>query len=420
MKPAISSSYRWLVCALLFFATTVNYIDRQVLSLLKPLLDEQLHWTNGQFGLVNAAFQGAYALGLLGFGRLIDRVSLKFGYALSITAWSFAAAGHALAVTLSGFLAARICLGLGEGGNFPAAIKAIALWFPQRERALATGLFNSGANIGAVVAPAVIPWIALTWGWQSAFLAAGTAGLLWLTLWLPLYRAPRSGENPDPEASMRESPPPDWLALCRSRAAWSFIIAKFLTDPVWWFFLIWLPDYFKQTRGLDLKHSWTHLVSIYLLVTVLSLVATWTTGRLALFGWSVTRARKTVMFSCALAVVPILLAAHAGPWEAVFLIGLAGAAHQGWSANLYSTVSDLFPKSAIASVTGLGSMAGCLGGIAFPIITGQLLDRFAAKRDITGGYAALFSVCAAAYLVAFLLNHLLAPRFERGPESIGT
>ncbi len=403
------SRYRWTVCALLFFATTINYLDRQVLSLLKPLLDEQLHWTNAQFGEVNAAFQGAYAVGLLGFGWLIDRYGVKLGYALSIAAWSLAAAGHALAATIPGFRAARVCLGLGEGGNFPSAVKAVALWFPRRERAYATTLFNSGANVGAIVAPAAIPLLALHFGWQSAFLATGIAGLLWLAFWLPLYRSPGPGEGAEPEPPAAHIP---WGTLLRYRQAWSFVAAKFLTDPVWWFFLIWLPDYFKKTRGLDLKSSWLHLVTIYTIVTVLSVLGGWATGRLAQRGWSVTRARKTVMFVCALCVLPIVAAAHTGPWGAVLLIGLAGAAHQAWSANLYTTVSDLFPKSTVASVTGLGSMAGCLGGMAFPVVTGMLLDRFQAHGDASGGYALLFAICAVAYVLAFGLNHLLAPRFE--------
>jgi len=404
--------YRWIVCSLLFFATTITYFDRQILSLLKPVLDEQLHWTNAQFGLVNAAFQGAYALGLLGFGRLIDRTSLRFGYALAIGWWACAAAGHALAGSVAGFAAARIVLGLGEGGNFPSAIKAVALWFPQSQRALATSLFNSGANVGAMLAPAFVPVLAAAWGWQSAFLAAGATGLLWLALWLPAYRTPTAAEQPDPVPASEETAP-SLGSLLRTRAAWSFVVGKFFTDPVWWFFLIWLPDYFKKTRHLDLKHSWAHLATIYLVVTVLSVLAAGITGRLVRRGWSVTRARKTVMFGCACAVLPILLVAQAGPWEAALLIGLAGAAHQAWSANLYTTVSDLLPKSAVASVTGLGSMAGCLSGIAFPIATGALLDRFAARGDETGGYTVLFGFCAVAYLVAFGLNHLLAPRFER-------
>ena len=424
MTPSTPASaigrYRWVICALLFFATTINYIDRQILSLIKPILDQQLGWTNEQFGYVNSAFQGAYAIGLLAFGWFIDRFGTKLGYAMSIVAWSIAAMSHALVYTISGFFTARIALGLGEGGNFPSAIKAVALWFPKRERALATSIFNSGANVGAIVAPAVVPWIALTWGWHYAFIAAGVAGFVWLAFWLPFYNTPERIKHlkmselelirSDREAAPVEKIP--WLKLLGYRQTWSFIVAKFMTDPVWWFFLIWLPDYFKKTRGLDIKTSWVHLVSIYSVVTVLSIFGGWVTGHLAKTGWSVTRARKTGMFIFALCTLPILAVTQVSDWTAVLLIGLAGSAHQAWSANLYTTVSDMFPKNAIASVIGIGGMAGSIGGMLFPIYSGKLLDRFTAAGNVTGGYAVLFGICACAYLVTFGLHHLLAPRFE--------
>lgn len=414
-------SYRWTICALLFFATTINYMDRQILSLLKPMLDGELHWTNEQFGQVNAAFQAAYAVGLLGFGAFIDRFGTRAGYALSIAAWSLAAIGHAAVSTVSGFLGARVALGLGEGGNFPSAIKAVAQWFPRKERALATAIFNSGANVGAIIAPAIIPWLADTWGWRSAFVVAGVAGLLWLAFWLPLYeipeRAKRLGKeelayihSDGVEASVQRI---SALRLLRHRQAWAFVVAKFLTDPVWWFFLIWLPDYFKKTRGLDIKHSWVLLVSIYSIVTVLSIVGGWLTGYLTRRGYSVSRARKTAMFVAACLVLPIFAVTRVGNWSAVLLIGLAGAAHQAWSANLFTSASDVFPKRAVASVVGLGGMAGSLGGILFPLYSGEMLDRFQAVGNVTAGYALLFGICGSAYLLAFALNHLLAPRFER-------
>ena len=413
--------YRWVICALLFFATTINYMDRQILSLIKPILDDQLKWSNEQFGLVNSAFQGAYAVGLLAFGWFIDKYGTKLGYAVSIAAWSVAAMGHALVFSLSGFFVARVALGLGEGGNFPSAIKAVALWFPKRERALATSIFNSGANVGAIVAPAVVPWIALTWGWHYAFIAAGLAGLVWLFFWIPFYNVPEKIPRLDPAElalirSDRDEPPANkvpWLRLLAYRQTWSFIVAKFMTDPVWWFLLIWLPDYFKKTRGLDIKNSWVHLVSIYSVVTVLSIFGGWITGHLAKSGWTVTRARKTGMFVFALCTLPILVVTRVGDWTAVLLIGLAGAAHQAWSANLYTTVSDMFPKNAIASVIGIGGMAGSVGGILFPIYSGKLLDRFTATGNVTAGYAVLFGICACAYLVTFVFHHLLAPRFEQ-------
>ncbi len=419
----LSGRYRWFVCVLLFLATTINYIDRQILSLLKPILDDQLHWTNEQFGQVNAAFQLAYAVGLLGFGWFIDKYGTRIGYAVSIGAWSLAAAGHALVMSIGGFFIARVALGLGEAGNFPAAVKAVSLWFPKRERALATSLFNSGSNVGAIIAPTIVPFIAFTWGWHAAFLLAGLAGLIWIAFWLPFYNTPEKvpavtpGElehiRSDAEVSDDGQARPSWLDLLRVRQTWGFILAKFLTDPVWWFFLIWLPDYFKQTRHLDLKNSWVHLVTIYTIVTVLSVAGGWVTGHLAKSGWSVTKARKTGMFIFALCVVPILFARSVGDWTAVLLIGLAGAAHQAWSANLFTTVSDVFPRRAVASVVGLGGMAGSVGGIMFPIISGRLLDRFSADGDVAGGYAVLFGFCAFAYLVAFALNHVCTPRFER-------
>jgi MFS transporter, ACS family, hexuronate transporter len=414
--------YRWLVCLLLFLATTVNYIDRQILALLKPILDVELGWSNAEYGRVNAAFQGAYAVGLLLFGALVDRVGTKVGYAVSIAAWSLAAMGHALVGSVGGFFRARIALGVSEGGNFPSAIKAVALWFPKRERALATALFNSGANVGAVLAPAVVPWIAFTWGWRAAFVAAGIVGLLWLLLWIPLYDLPERARRVRAEelayirgdaADMAGDAggPIGWLSILRYRQAWSFIVGKFLTDPVWWFFLIWLPDFFKKTRGLDIKKSWPHLVSIYAIVTVLSVVGGWLAGYLVRRGWTPTRARKTAMFVFALSVLPILAVTRAGDWGAVVLIGIAGAAHQAWSANLFTTVSDMFPKRAVASIVGIGGMAGSVGGILFPLFAGSLLDRFQTTGNITAGYAVLFVICGLAYVVAFAIGHLLAPSF---------
>jgi ACS family hexuronate transporter-like MFS transporter len=419
-------NYRWWVCALLFLATTINYIDRQILSLLKPILDEQLKWTNEQFGLVNSAFQGAYAVGLLGFGWFIDRFGTKVGYAVSIAAWSLAALGHALVGSFHGFFCARLALGLGEGGNFPSAIKAVTLWFSDKERAFATSIFNSGTNVGALLAPALVPWIALTWGWRAAFIAAGLAGFLWLFLWIPSYRTPGRGRAlasralGDTDYWLQAHGPDQkipWARLLPVRQLWSFVIAKFLTDPVWWFFLIWLPDYFKRARDLDLRHSWPHLVTIYAIVTVLSILGGWVTGHVAQRGWSVTRARKTGMFVFALCALPILYATNVGPWGAVVLIGFAAAAHQAWSANLFTTVSDMFPANAVASVIGLGGMAGSVGGMLFPWAAGRLLDNFTRAGNLAAGYRILFGVCGCAYVVAWVLNHLCAPRFE--PLSLG-
>lgn len=414
-------NYRWTICTLLFLATTINYVDRQILSLVKPILDEELGWTNEQFGIVNSVFQGAYGFGLLFFGWFVDRYGAKVGYAVSIVAWSLAAMGHSLVSTVTGFMIARATLGLSEGGNFPSAIKATAQWFPKGERAYATSIFNAGTNVGAIVAPAIVPWIAYSYGWQMAFVIAGVAGLLWLFLWIPLYNKPENSKRLGaPERAYIESDLDDsyqsqkvsWGRLLRYRQTWSFILAKFMTDPVWWFFLIWLPDYFKKTRGLDIKESWVHLVTIYVIVTILSIFGGWVIGYLNKQGWSITRARKTGMFVFALCVLPIFLVANLGIWGAVLLIGLAGAAHQAWSANLYTTVSDMFPKTAVASVIGIGGMAGATGGMLFPIFSGRLLDNFTASGNVTAGYTILFSICAGAYIITFLFHHLLAPKFE--------
>lgn len=417
-KPiaAVMTRYRWVICALLFFATTINYIDRQILSLLKPILDSQLHWTSTQFGLINSAFQASYGVSLIVFGWLIDRYGTKKGYALSIGAWSLAAIAHALVHSIGGFFGARIALGLGEGGNFPAAIKATAQWFPKKERALATSLFNSGANVGAIVAPAIVPAIAFSMGWHWTFVFAGIAGLIWLALWIPLFDYPERSRRVSPaELALIESDsddvsggaPVSWGEILQYREAWSFVVAKFLTDPVWWFFLIWLPDFFKTTRHLDIKNSWPLLVAIYAIITVLSIAGGWVTGYLLGRGWNITRARKTGMLLFACCAVPIALATQVGDWTAVFLIGLAGAAHQAWSATLFTTVSDMFPKRVVAKLIGAGSCAGSLGGMAFPIMTGIVLDHFA------NGYTIIFVCCSMAYVVAFGLNHLLAPRFEQ-------
>jgi ACS family hexuronate transporter-like MFS transporter len=418
----VIGKYRWVVCSLIFLATTVNYIDRQILALIKEFLDVELGWTNEQFGLVNSAFQGAYAVGLFLFGWFVDKYGTKIGYATSIALWSVAAMCHALVGSVTGFFGARVFLGLSEGGNFPSAITAIALWFPKRERALATSIFNSGTNVGAIIAPALVPLIALTFGWRAAFIFAGTLGFLWLFLWFPFYDVPAKKLKPsspelafinsDKDEAVIGGTPMGYGRAIRIRQTWGFVVAKFLTDPVWWFFLIWLPDYFKATRGLDIKHSWILLVTIYAIVTVLSIMGGWLPGYFQKLGWSVTRARKTAMFLPALCVIPIAMVTKVGDWPAVLLIGLAGAAHQAWSANLFTTTSDVFAKKDIGTITGLGGMAGSLGGILFPWLTGRLLDSFHRAGNVTGGYAILFGICASLYLIAFAIHHLLVPKLE--------
>ena len=406
---------------MLFFATTINYVDRQILSLLKEILDKQIGWTNEQFGWVNSSFQLAYGIGLLGFGWFVDRFGTKIGYGVSIAAWSVSAAAHALVGSVSGFISARVALGLGEAGNFPSAITAVALWFPKRERAFATSIFNAGTNAGALVAPAVIPWMAYRFGWQACFVAAGLAGVLWLFLWVPFYDVPEkcrrlnAAEKALIRSDLGDEKPQErvpWLSLLRYRQTWSFFIAKFLTDPVWWFFLIWLPDFFKKAYHLDVKKSWVHLVTIYAIITVLSIFGGWVTGYLNKRGWTVTRARKTGMVVFALLVLPVFFATRFSVWPAVLLIALAGSAHQAWSANLYTTVSDMFPQNAVASVIGIGGMAGSAGGFLFPIYCGKVLDKYKLLGNEVGAYTHLLHILAFAYVVAFVLNHLCAPRFE--------
>ncbi len=410
---SVATHVRWVVCALLFFATTINYIDRQILALIKEFIDRDLGWTNAQFGLANSAFQGAYAAGLLLFGWFVDRHGPKLGLAVSIVAWSLSAMAHSLSGSIGGFFTARVALGASEGGNFPSAIKAVAHWFPQRERAFATAIFNSGANVGAIIAPATIPIIAYSLGWRWAFVFAGLAGFLWLPFWLTLYRSPPNDVDEPRETQGR---PMGWLRALRHRQTWSFVVAKFITDPVWWFFLIWLPDYFKAPRGLKIKKSWVHLVTIYAIGRCFSIFGGWVTGYLTRRGWSVTRARKTGMFLFALCVVPIIAATRVGDWPAVLLIGLAASAHQAFSANLFTTVSDMFARKDVATIIGLGGMTGSIGGILFPWFSGRILDRYHALGNVTAGYQILFAICASAYVVAFAIHHVLAPKFERVEE----
>ncbi|HEX8154176.1 MAG TPA: MFS transporter [Thermoanaerobaculia bacterium] len=404
---------RWIVCALLLFATTINYIDRQVLGILAPTLQKEIGWSEVQYGYIVTAFQAAYAIGLLVVGRLLDVIGTKLGFAAAIVFWSLAAMAHALAKTPFGFGAARFGLGLGEAGNFPAAIKTVAEWFPKRERAFATGLFNSGSNVGAIIAPAIVPWIALTWSWQVAFVITGLIGFLWLALWLVLYEAPErhkrvtAGElayiRSDPQEATTPIP---WLHLVGKRQTWAFALGKFLTDPVWWFYLYWIPKFFNEKFGLTLSKLGPPLIVIYVVADVGSIGGGWLSSSLIKRGWSINRARKTAMLICALAVVPIVFAARvSNVWSAVALISLAAAAHQGWSANIFTIASDMFPRRAVGSVVGFGGMAGAIGGMFIATATGYLLQ-------FTGSYHAVFVVAGTAYLVALAIIHSLAPRLE--------
>jgi ACS family hexuronate transporter-like MFS transporter len=403
--------YRWRICALLLFATTINYIDRQVLGVLAPDLQRDIGWNEIQYGYIVTAFQFAYAIGLITAGAVIDRLGTRVGYALAITIWSIAAMSHSLAATAVGFAIARFALGLGEAGNFPAAIKTVAEWFPRRERAFATGIFNSGSNIGAIIAPIMVPIVATAWGWQAAFLCTGLLSASWLVAWLLTYRPPEQHprvtstelayiRSDAPEAATRIP----WAHLLRFRQTWAFVAAKFMTDPIWWFFLFWLPKFLNQEYGLTLTGLGLPLVVIYLMADVGSIAGGWLAGRLIKRGWSVNRGRKTAMLICALAVVPIVFASQAqNLWIAVGLIGLAAAGHQGWSANVFTLTSDMFPRRAVASVVGIGGLGGAVGGMLIATFTGFLLQT-------TGSYVPVFIMAGFAYLLALLVVHLLAPR----------
>ena len=426
---------RWVVCALLFFATTINYMDRQVISILKPVLETELHWNSLQaiereYSYIVMAFTLAYAFGVLVFGWFIDKVGTKIGYAVSIVIWGLSSMSHALARSSIGFGIARIGLGLGESGNFPAAIKTVAEWFPKRERALATGIFNSGANVGALLAPVIIPWAIYAFAsdpkhpfWQIGFLLTGILDIAWLAFWLAIYQKPANMKrlsraefdhiHSDVDEQKVTQEKVRWGRLLTYPQTWAIFFGKFLTDCVWWFYLFWLPSYLKDKYQVDIKDIAKFalpLIIIYSMTTVGSIGGGWLSSRLIKIGWSVNRARKTAMFAFALAVVPITAVKYVGLWPAVLLVGVAAAAHQAWSANIFTTASDMFPKKAVASVTGIGAMAGAVGGLLFQWLTGLMLSTYKRAGDIQTGYSILFMICALAYLTALLLFHLFAPK----------
>jgi len=404
---------RWMICVLLLFATTINYIDRQVLGILAPTLQKEIGWNDVQYGYIVTAFQAAYAIGLLFVGRILDVIGTKLGYAISIIFWSLAAMAHALVKTPFGFGLARFGLGLGEAGNFPAAIKTVAEWFPKRERAFATGIFNGGSNLGAIIAPAFVPVIALTWSWQVAFLLTGAIGFLWLVLWLWLYNPPEKhkhvseGELAYIRSDAEEAVTPiPWSKIARVRQTWAFAIGKFLTDPVWWFYLYWLAKFLNEKHGVTLSKVGPPLIVIYVIADLGSIGGGWLSSHFIKKGWDVNKARKTAMLICALCVVPVIFAPRVeGLWTAVGIISLAAAAHQGWSANLFTTTSDMFPRRAVGSVVGIGGMAGGIGGMLIASATGYALQ-------LTGSYHIVFLVCGLVYLLALGIIHLITPRLE--------
>jgi len=405
--------YRWLICTLLFFATTINYVDRAVLGVLAPTLRTEIGWTDQEYGYISAAFTLAYAIGFIFAGWFIDRVGTRIGYSVYLTIWSIAAAAHAFARTTFGFGVARFGLGIGESGNFPAAIKTVAEWFPVKERALATGIFNAGSNVGAILAPLLVPWIALTWSWQAAFMITGLSGLIWIAFWYPFYRRPFE----HPKLSKRElehieSDPPDtpakisWFRLLRLKQTWAFSIGKFLTDAIWWFYLFWFPLFMNDRFGVDLRTIGIPMIIVYLLADVGSVGGGWFSSALLKRNWTVNAARKTAMLVCALLILPVSIAPHVhGQWVAVILIGVAAAAHQGFSANIFTTTSDMFPRKAVGSVVGIGGFAGAMGGFFMNLGAGWL-------KQNTGSYEIMFAIAAVVYLIALLIMHLLVPKLE--------
>ena len=413
---AFRGNYRWVICALLFLPITINYVDRLIFGVLKPVLEVEFGWSESDYANIVVAFQGAYAIGLLLVGRLIDRTGARWGLGIAIGVWSLAATAHAGASSVFQFAMARFALGVGESAGFPGAVKAVSEWFPKRERALATGIFNAGSNVGALLTPIIVPILVLAFGWRAAFVVTGLSGLLLMALWFLVYRRPREHPRVTPgELAHIESDPPDapgkisWRQALKRREAWAFIVGKFLTDPVWWLFLFWLPDFFGKTYGLNLLTFGPPLVAIYLLADVGSVGGGWLSSRLIHQGWSVNRGRKTAMLVCALCVTPISIAVFADNLlAAVAVIGLAAAAHQGWSANLFTLVSDTFPKHAVATVVGLGGFAGAVGGMFIAKVAGWTLEA-------TGSYVPLLAFAGVTYLLALGIIHLLTPRLKPAP-----
>ncbi len=410
-------SFRWMILFMLFAATTINYLDRQILSILKPILDQELGWTDAQYGMIMSIFQASYAVGLTMFGWIIDKYGARMGFAISIIWWSVGALSHAFAVGVKSMGLSRVILGLGEGGNFPASIKTVTNWFSSGERVFATTLFNSGANVGALVAPATIPFIAAAWGWQSAFIAAGVLGFIWVIFWLRMPKNPRmklaeesaalaQAEKEEASASI------PWRKLLAYRQSWSLILVRFLTDPIWWFFLFWLPDFFSKHFGYNIKESALPLIVIYALVTVLSILGGTLTKFLANRGWSLNKVRKISMLIFACCVVPVIFVQYFDMWTIVAVLGLAGGAHQAWSASVYTLGSDMFPKSDVASITGLSGMAGQIGSVLFQTAVGFTLSWFAAQGNASHGYDIIFMVCGSAYLAAFVIFTLIIPNIK--------
>jgi ACS family hexuronate transporter-like MFS transporter len=414
-RKAIIGNFRWVICGLLFFATTINYIDRQVISILKPMIIQWPGWSELEYGRVISFFQLAYAAMMIVAGAVIDRIGIRKGFAIAIIFWSLAAMGHAISGAVLSFIVWRVLLGLGEAANFPASIKTVAEWFPKRQRALATGIFNSGTNVGAFVTPFAVGWILSTLGsWRWAFILTGALGFLWLIVWFIIYKRPE--EHPrlskeelafiqsEPEEKAEKTP---WLPLFRHKQTWAFTIGKCMTDPIWWVWLFWVPGFLNKKFGIDIKAMGVPLVVIYTMASVGSIGGGWLSSFFINRGWSINAGRKSAMLLCALCVVPVIFAAGTTHiWTAILLIGLACGAHQGWSANIFTLSSDMFPKRAVGSVVGIGGAAGGIGGFFIANIVGSVLNRN------PGNYLPIFIIAGSMYLSALLIIHLIVPKLE--------
>lgn len=409
-KTLWGDNYRWVICALLLFGVTKNYMDRQVIGILKDTLQHQLGWSEIDYGNIVFAFQAAYAAGMIVAGWFIDRVGTRLGYAVTMAFWSLASMAHAAAGSLGGFIVARSALGFGEAGVFPASLKTVAEWFPRRERALATGIFNAGTNIGAAIAPFIVPWITVHLGWRWAFMFIGGIGFVWLAFWIAIYRIPEKHSRVTAaELSFIRSEPMEasrrvkWTSLLPHRQTWAFILGKFLTDPIWWFYLFWVPDFLQRKHGLSLTGIGLPILVIYVISDVGSVAGGWVSSALIRRGHTVNFSRKAALFLCGLAVVPIVFASRvSGTWSAVLLIGLAAAGHQGFSANMFTLPSDMFPDQVVGSVVGIGGMAGAVGGMLIAVVVGHILQW-------TGSYMIPFFIAGSAYLIALGVVHLISP-----------
>ncbi len=429
MPDSRIKNYRWIVVSLLFLATTINYIDRQIIGLLKPILEVEFSWSETDFAHIVMAFTAAYALGLLVIGRLIDRIGTKYGYVVIITVWSIAGMLHAIARSALHFGLARFALGIGESGNFPAGVKSLSEWFPKKERGLATGIFNSGTAVGVVLALLIVPWILRNYSWHEVFWITGAVGFVWLIFWLLLYDLPerqkhlteeeyrfiRDGEESDiKKVSPENKYVLKWHRLFAYPQTWALITGKGLIDPIFWFFLFWLPSYFSSAYKLDLKRPSLELIIIYSATTLGSILGGYFSSLLIKRGWPVIKARKTALLIFAFLELSIILARYTtAAWMAVGIISLAVAVHQAWATNVFTMASDMFPSEAVSSAVGIAGMAGAVGGILFPVLVGFLLDSYKASGNITGGYNLLFTVCGLTYLTAWMIIHLLTRKHEK-------